>query len=268
MQSILQLEGLIRLGVFVLVFSGMAIFELMSPRLERAELKGAYKAKRWMTNVSMVVLSAAVLRIVLPTAAIGTAMIAAQNGWGLFNIFNFNPGVAGILSFLLLDLAIWVEHVASHKVPLLWRVHRMHHADTGIDVTTGLRFHPIEIGVSMLWKMAVVASIGAPVFAVLVFEVVLNAAAMFNHSNLRLPSKLDRMLRLVLVTPDMHRVHHSILRDETDSNYGFNLPFWDRLFGTYVDQPKSGHRSMKIGLAEYRDTRPTSILWSLWLPFK
>lgn len=267
MHDILHLEGVIRLGIFALVFLAMAVSELTAPRLERAELKGAYKAKRWLTNLSMVVLSAAMIRIIMPTAAIGIAMIVAQNTWGLFHAFDMSPVIAGVLSFLVLDLAVWMEHVASHKIPLLWRVHKMHHADPGIDVTTGLRFHPIEIVLSMLWKMAVVAIVGAPVLAVLVFEVVLNAAAMFNHSNLRLPSEIDRWLRFVLVTPDMHRVHHSTLRNETDSNYGFNLPIWDRLFGTYIDQPRTGHQAMTIGLPEYRDARPSGFFWSLWLPF-
>lgn len=267
MQDIGGWESGVRLGAFGLVFLSLAILELWSPRLERAELVGAYKAKRWFTNLSLVVLSSVVLRIVLPITALGAAMVAEQKQWGLFHLVEIDPVLAGVLAFVVLDFAVWLEHVASHKIPLLWRIHRMHHADTSFDLTTGLRFHPIEIVLSMLWKMAVVVALGAPVVAVLVFEVVLNATAMFNHSNLKLPLGVDRLLRLVLVTPDMHRVHHSIFRHETDSNYGFNLPVWDRIFGTYVDQPQAGHDAMAIGLEEYRDERPSRLLWSMALPF-
>lgn len=256
-----------RLGAFALVFLTIAILELCFPRLERAELVGAYKAKRWFTNLALVALSSAVLRIVLPVTALGAAIIAEEKQWGLFHLIAVEPVLAGIIAFVVLDFAVWAEHIASHKIPLLWRVHRMHHADTAFDLTTGLRFHPIEMVLSMLWKMVVVLALGAPVLAVLVFEVVLNATSMFNHSNLRLPLGFDRLLRLVLVTPDMHRVHHSILRRETDSNYGFNLPVWDRIFGTYVGQPEAGHDAMSIGLGEYRDDRPSKLVWSLILPF-
>jgi sterol desaturase/sphingolipid hydroxylase (fatty acid hydroxylase superfamily) len=267
LQEISEWEGTLRLGAFGLVFVSIAVLELWSPRLERAELVGAYKAKRWFTNLSLVVLSSVVLRIVLPVTALGAAIVAEQKQWGLFHQFDVDPVLAGVIAFVVLDFAVWVEHVASHKIPLLWRIHKMHHADTAFDVTTGLRFHPLEIVLSMLWKMAVVVALGAPVAAVLVFEVVLNATAMFNHSNLRLALGVDRLLRLVLVTPDMHRVHHSTLRRETDSNYGFNLPVWDRIFGTYVDQPQAGHDAMSIGLSDYRDDRPARLAWSLGLPF-
>lgn len=267
MQDIGEWEGTLRLGAFGLVFLSIALLELWSPRLERAELVGAYKAKRWFTNLSLVLLSSVVLRIVLPVTALGTAIIAEQKQWGLIHQFDVQPVLAGVIAFVVLDFAVWVEHVASHKIPLLWRIHKMHHADTAFDVTTGLRFHPLEIVLSMLWKMAVVVALGAPVVAVLVFEVVLNATAMFNHSNLRLALGLDRVLRLVLVTPDMHRVHHSTLRRETDSNYGFNLPIWDRIFGTYLDQPQAGHDAMSIGLSDYRDDRPARLGWALSLPF-
>jgi len=267
LQEIGEWEGALRLGAFGLVFVSLALLELWSPRLERAELVGAYKARRWFTNLSLVVLSSVVLRIVLPVTAVGAAIVAEQEQWGLFHRFDAGPVLAGVIAFVVLDFAVWLEHVASHKIPLLWRIHRMHHADTAFDVTTGLRFHPLEIVLSMLWKMAVVIALGAPVAAVLVFEVVLNATAMFNHSNLRLPLGMDRLLRLVLVTPDMHRVHHSTLHRETDSNYGFNLPVWDRIFGTYTDQPEAGHDAMSIGLGDFRDDRPARLAWSLALPF-
>jgi len=261
-------ELAIRLTIFVAIFAVMAGFELWSPRLERPELTGALKTRRWITNLSIVLVSSAVLRIVFPAAAVGAAYWAEVKGYGLFQALDVNVWVAGILSFVILDFAVWLEHLASHKIPLLWRIHRMHHADPGFDVTTGLRFHPIEIVVSMFWKAGVVIALGAPVLAVLAFEIVLNGASMFNHSNIRLPPVLDRVLRLVLVTPDMHRVHHSTDPVETDSNYGFNFPFWDRLFGTYTAQPRLGHERMNLGLHAYRAPLATGFLWALALPFR
>lgn len=241
-------EPFIRLGLFAGVFLAMAAAELWSPRLERPALSGALKSRRWRTNLALVVLSSIVLRIVFPAGAVGIALIAEAHGWGLMRMAGLHGLPAGVLAFVILDLAIWAFHVASHKVPLLWRLHRVHHADPGFDVTTGLRFHPFEIVVSMAWKAVVVVLLGPPVLAVLMFEVVLNASAMFSHANVRLPPRLDALLRRVIVTPDMHRVHHSALRRETDSNYGFNFAFWDRLFSTYVPQPRDGHEAMIIGL--------------------
>lgn len=256
------------MGAFVAIFAAMAVLELWSPRLERAEFAGALKARRWVTNLLMVLVSSAMLRIIFPAAAVGAAVWAEANDYGLFRRAGVDPLIAGILAFIILDFAVWLEHVASHKIPLLWRIHRMHHADTGFDVTTGLRFHPIEIVLSMFWKAAVVIALGAPVLSVLVFEVVLNGTSMFNHANLRLPLPLDRVLRLFVVTPDMHRVHHSTDRRETDSNYGFNFPFWDRLFRTYNAQPRLGHVGMNIGLDQFRGDLPARFLWALALPFR
>lgn len=260
-------EAALRLVAFLSVLAALAAFELWSPRLARPELAGALKTRRWLTNLSLVVLSTVLLRLFLPGAAVGTALLAAERGWGLFNLVTVPPLLAGIASFVVLDFAVWLEHLASHKVPLLWRIHRVHHADTGFDVTTGLRFHPLEIVISMIWKVAVVAALGAPALAVVVFEVVLNATSMFNHSNIGIPEHVDRWLRRLLVTPDMHRVHHSTFHDETDSNYGFNLPVWDRLFRTYRAQPRAGHEAMAIGLEQWRDERPGRVGWSLALPF-
>jgi sterol desaturase/sphingolipid hydroxylase (fatty acid hydroxylase superfamily) len=195
-------------------------------------------------------------------------MWAEAHGYGLFRLVGLDPLVAGIASFFILDFAIWAEHVANHKIPILWRIHRMHHSDIGFDVTTALRFHPLEIVISMLWKAVVVIAVGAPVLSVLLFEIVLNGSSMFNHANARLPARFDALLRLVLVTPDMHRVHHSSHRPETDSNYGFNFPFWDRLFSTYRARPERGHMGMEIGLAEYRDDGPARLGWILALPFR
>ena len=260
-------EPVIRFSAFAAIFLAMAIFELASPRLEREEMRGALKTKRWLTNLSMVVLSSLAVRVVFPLAAVGTAAWAASNGYGLLPTLGIPPVAAGIIAFFVLDFAVWFEHLLSHKIPLLWRIHRMHHADTGFDLTTALRFHPLEIVLSMFWKAAIVVALGAPPVAVLVFEIVLNGAAMFNHANIKLPLAFDRLLRLAIVTPDMHRVHHSVIRAETHSNYGFNLSIWDRLFGTYVAQPASGHDRMEIGNKDWRDERPANLWWALKLPF-
>lgn len=261
-------EPLVRLLAFAAIFLSMAAFELLSPRLERDEMLGALKARRWLTNISILVLSSLALRVVFPLAAVGTALWAADNGYGLFHLLDTPPWIAGILAFVILDFAVWLEHVLSHKIPLLWRIHRMHHADTGFDLTTALRFHPLEIVLSMFWKALIILCLGPPAVAVLIFEIVLNGTAMFNHSNAKLPLGLDRLLRRVLVTPDMHRVHHSSYKNETDSNYGFNFPYWDYLFRTYCAQPRLGHQEMEIGLKSYRDRSPTRFFWSLILPFK
>ncbi|WP_265516414.1 sterol desaturase family protein [Nitratireductor luteus] len=268
MNEVMFSEAAIRLGAFAAIFIAMAVYELWSPRLERDEMAGAWKARRWFTNLSLVLISSAALRVVFPAAAVGTALWAEARGWGLFPALGVSPLVAGIVSFVILDFAVWLEHVASHKIPLLWRIHRMHHADNGFDVTTGLRFHPLEILISMMWKAAVVVALGAPVLAVLAFEIVLNGTSMFTHSNIGLPSRLDRIIRRVVVTPDMHRVHHSSINTETDSNYGFNLSVWDRLFRTYVAQPRLGHEGMKIGLDDYRGWSTATLLWALALPFR
>lgn len=261
-------EGAVRLAAFLIIFTTMAIFELVSPRLERPEFIGALKSKRWFVNLSMVVLSSVLLRIVFPAAAVGVAVLAEQKGWGLFNMLDIPPVIAFIAAFIILDFIIWLEHVVSHHIPILWRIHRMHHVDTGFDVTTALRFHPLEIVLSMVWKGIIVVLIGAPVLAVLVFEIVLNGAAMFNHSNVKLPSKVDALLRKVIVTPDMHRIHHSVVQKETDSNFGFNFSFWDHIFKTYTAEPKAGQNNMSLGLQEYREPNTANLVWLLALPFK
>lgn len=268
MQAAAISEPVVRLAAFLLVFVSLAAFELWSPRLERPEMAGALKSRRWLTNLSMVLISSAVLRVVFPAAAVGAAAWAEAGQWGVLRWAGIDDLFAGIVSFVVLDFAVWLEHVASHKIPLLWRIHRMHHADTGFDVTTGLRFHPLEILLSMVWKAAIIIALGAPVLAVLIFEIVLNGTSMFNHSNVRLNARVDRLLRRVVVTPDMHRVHHSAEREETDSNYGFNFPFWDRIFGTYVAQPRRGHRDIDLGLPAYRDGRSSRLVWALMLPFR
>ncbi|MEK9754263.1 MAG: sterol desaturase family protein [Rhodospirillaceae bacterium] len=245
---VLEFETQIRLSAFFGVLLVMATWEWVSPKLPQT----LPRTKRWPANIGIVVLNTLLVRILFPVLPVGVAAIAEARGWGLFVLAPVPGWIAFFVSVLILDLAIYVQHVMFHKVPVLWRLHRMHHADTAIDVTTGARFHPIEIVLSIVIKMAVVALLGAPAPAVVVFEVLINATAMFNHANLSLPESVDRLLRLVMVTPDMHRVHHSTLRRETDSNYGFNLPWWDRLFGTYIAQPSAGHDGMVIGLETFR----------------
>ncbi|PWV99895.1 sterol desaturase/sphingolipid hydroxylase (fatty acid hydroxylase superfamily) [Hoeflea marina] len=261
-------EPVLRLTAFGLIFACLSLTELLAPRLERAELHGAWKSRRWATNIAMVVLSSLALRIIFPLAAVGTALWAASNGYGLFAHVGLPAWLAGIIAFVVLDFAVWLEHLVSHKWTWLWRIHRMHHADTGIDLTTALRFHPLEIVLSMLWKATVIVALGPPAIAVLVFEIVLNGSAMFNHANIKLPIGVDRWLRTLIVTPDMHRIHHSTDPRETDSNYGFNLAVWDRLFATYTHRPRLGDEKIEIGLSEYRGLLPASLPWALALPFR
>jgi sterol desaturase/sphingolipid hydroxylase (fatty acid hydroxylase superfamily) len=254
-ESLLATEPQLRLIVFLGVLVAMALWELAAPR-RRREIP---RVIRWTNNLGLVVIDTIVLRLSFPILAVGLAVIAQDSGWGLFNIIEAPDWVAVIVSIIVLDLVIYLQHVMFHAVPALWRLHRMHHADLEFDVTTGLRFHPVEILLSMGIKLAVVAALGPPAVAVLIFEVLLNATAMFNHSNIRLPMLVDRFLRLIVVTPDMHRVHHSIIPEETNSNFGFNLPWWDRLLGTYKAQPKAGHEGMTIGIEQFRTGR------DLWL---
>lgn len=244
-------EPVLRLAVFFAILGAVAMAEAVWPRRPRSYPRW----RRWPSNLAIVMVDGLAVRLLAPLLPVAMAFWAAEHQFGLAHWAA--PGLplwlVALVSFLLLDLAIWGQHVATHKVPMLWRLHRMHHADLDYDVTTGLRFHPVEILLSVVWKLAVIAVLGAPAWVVIAFEITLNATAMFNHGNLRLPQGLDRWLRLVVVTPDMHRVHHSIHRDETDSNYGFNLPWWDRLFGTYRAQPRDGHTAMTIGLDLFRE---------------
>lgn len=257
----------IRLGVFGGLFLVFAVAEILLPRRRLIASKGW----RWVTNLGISATAGLLLRLMaalaVPLTAIAAAVFAQRAGLGLLNTVNWPGWIKVAVALAALDLAIWVQHLASHKIPVLWRLHKVHHADRDIDVTTAVRFHPIEIGLSMLWKMAVVIPLGASPLSVFLFEVILNGCAMFNHANLNLPQPLDRVLRLVMVTPDMHRVHHSVYRGEHDSNYGFNLSIWDRLFRTYTAQPRDGHLGMRIGLFPYQDEAPTHLGWSLWLPF-
>ncbi|MCG6857500.1 MAG: sterol desaturase family protein [Salaquimonas sp.] len=257
-------EAQTRLAIFIGLFVVFAALEILAPKRDLHPVK----AKRWFTNWTIVLIDSVLLRLVFKTAAVGGALWAQAEGVGLFNMIAAPRWFAIIASFAVLDFAIWLSHLASHKIPILWRIHRMHHSDIDIDVSTAIRFHPIEILLSMVWKYVVVIALGAPAVSVLIFEIVLNGGAMFNHANMRLPTWLDKGLRLVIVTPDMHRVHHSSDRNETDSNYGFNLSIWDRMFSTYVPQPALGHDGMQIGLKEWQDEKPVRLDWTLMVPFK
>ncbi|GMQ95857.1 MAG: sterol desaturase family protein [Gammaproteobacteria bacterium] len=263
-QFVMSYEAPIRLGFFLGIFAVMALWEWRAPR----RTLSVSKVLRWANNLGLVFLNTLLLRALFPAAAVGMAVFAHSRGWGLFNYFETPYALAVLASVVVLDFVIYLQHVMFHAVPALWRLHRVHHADLDIDVTTGARFHPIEIILSMLIKFAAIAVLGAPVLAVVIFEVLLNATAMFNHSNVRMPGAVDTVLRWLVVTPDMHRVHHSVEQDEANSNFGFNLPWWDRLLGTYRPQPRAGHEAMTIGIDTFRDPKHCDNLWGmLVLPF-
>jgi sterol desaturase/sphingolipid hydroxylase (fatty acid hydroxylase superfamily) len=261
---LLSSEALIRLLAFAAVFALMAAWEIFAPRREQRIGRG----RRWPSNIGVVALDTLLVRLLFPVTAVGVALLAEARGWGLFATLGLPAWASIVLGVMLLDLAIYLQHVLFHAVPALWRLHRMHHADLEFDVTTGARFHPIEILLSMGIKLGVVAALGVPALAVLIFEVLLNATSMFNHANVRIPKSIDRVLRWLVVTPDMHRVHHSIVRRETNSNFGFNLPWWDRLFGTYRDQPAAGHEGMTIGIEQFRDPQELRLDRMLVQPFR
>ena len=256
-------EPAVRLGFFFGALLVMAVWELAAPRRELRVAKGA----RWFANLGIVVLDTIVVRILFPTAAVGMALVASERGWGFLNQLNLAPAVSILLSVLVLDLVIYLQHVMFHAVPALWQLHMVHHADNDFDCTTGLRFHPVEIVLSMVIKLAAVTALGPPAVAVIVFEVVLNATAIFNHGNVRMPGAVDRVLRWIVVTPDMHRVHHSVKTFETNSNFGFNLPWWDRTLGTYRAQPEDGHWAMVVGLDQFQERKRQGLPWLLALPF-
>jgi sterol desaturase/sphingolipid hydroxylase (fatty acid hydroxylase superfamily) len=247
----------VRLGFFFGVFALMTVWEILAPKRALT----VSKPVRWANNLSLVFLNSLILRLVFPAAAVGMAAFANEQGWGLLNYYTLPATAAIVLSVIAMDFIIYLQHVMVHAVPVLWRLHRVHHADLDYDVTTGARFHTVEMILSMLIKFATIVVLGPPVVAVVIFEVILNATAMFNHGNVSLPAGLDRVLRWFVVTPDMHRVHHSVEDDEANSNFGFSLPWWDRLFGTYRDQPRAGHEGMTIGIHSYRTEKQVS-----WLP--
>jgi sterol desaturase/sphingolipid hydroxylase (fatty acid hydroxylase superfamily) len=268
-------EPLVRFAVFAVVLLTMAALELLTPK----RVLTAAKPTRWLTNFSIVGLAMVLVRsmaalplliapTLLPLTAVAAALWAEKTGVGLLPYLGLPPWLAITAAVITLDFAIWLQHVISHKVPAIWAFHQVHHADRDIDVTTAVRFHPVEIALSMLYKMAWVVALGVPPVAVVLFEIILNAGAMFNHANVALPGWLDHVLRLVIVTPDMHRVHHSVMRSEHDSNYGFSLSVWDRMAGTYTAQPAGGHQAMTIGLSAHQNDAPTRLGWSLAVPFR
>jgi sterol desaturase/sphingolipid hydroxylase (fatty acid hydroxylase superfamily) len=263
-ESLLQQEGAVRLIAFFGTLLAMVLWEVVAPRRRLSQPRG----RRWPSNLGIVALNTILLRLIFPGAALGGAWLAHRQGVGLFNMFDLPPVVAVIAAVVVLDFTIYLQHRLFHAVPILWRLHRMHHADLDIDVTTGARFHPVEILLSLLIKLAVVIALGAPPLSVLLFEVLLNATAMFNHGNVRLAAGLDRWLRLLVVTPDMHRVHHSVVLAETNSNFGFNLPWWDGLLGSYQAQPAAGHEAMRIGLEVFREPSELRLDRMLLQPFR
>ncbi|MBI3897276.1 MAG: sterol desaturase family protein [Gammaproteobacteria bacterium] len=264
-QWIIAHELWIRLGCFAGVLMIVALWEQLAPRRRPSAIRG----RRWLSHLGLSLLNTLVLRLLLPLTAVGMALLAEREGWGLLHRYHAPAWLVIALSIIALDLVIYLQHVMFHAVPAFWRLHRVHHADVDFDVSTGIRFHPIEILLSMLIKFSAIVAIGTPALAVFVFEVLLNASSLFNHGNVRLPLAIDRGLRWLVVTPDMHRVHHSIVAHETNSNFGFNLPWWDRLFGTYQAQPQAGHEAMTIGIETLRDEHLTSrLLGLLVLPFQ
>jgi sterol desaturase/sphingolipid hydroxylase (fatty acid hydroxylase superfamily) len=256
-------EVAIRLGFFIAILATISIWELLAPR----RILTTSKTVRWFANLTVISLNASLIRLAFPLVPVGLALLAEKNGWGLLNIFHAPYLLAVIAGVLVLDLVIYLQQVLFHAVPVLWRLHMMHHADLDFDVTTGLRFHPIEIILSGCIKLAAVVVLGPPAIAVLIFEILLNGTSMFNHGNIRIPSNIDRLLRFLVVTPEMHRVHHSVVIKETNSNFGFSFPWWDRLLGTYREQPVAGHKGMTIGLSQFRDPGRLTLPWMLVMPF-
>jgi sterol desaturase/sphingolipid hydroxylase (fatty acid hydroxylase superfamily) len=256
-------EPLIRIGVFLIVFSILLAWEMLLPR----RALSVSKSYRWINNLSLILLNTLLLRLLFPATLVGVALVGQERGWGVMNLVELPVGLVVVFSVVLLDFVIWAQHLIFHKVPVLWRLHRMHHADLDFDITTGLRFHPLEIVVSMLVKVGAIILLGAPPIAVLAFEILLNSSAIFNHGNVRLSLIWDKWLRFVIVTPDMHRVHHSWRRTEMNSNFGFFLSWWDVLFNTYCPQPQNGHFDMTIGMEVFRDRKDLRLDRLLAQPF-
>lgn len=254
-------EGTLRLGVFLSVLILMGILEAVFPARERLQKRSS----RWVTNLGLVIIDTIVIRLLFPILAVGAALWAQTQGWGVFNLIALPDWLAILLAVIILDMMIYWQHVAFHRIPWLWRLHKIHHADRDLDATSGLRFHPVEIVISMLYKIVIVVALGAPVLAVIIFEILLNACAMFNHANLRLPNWVERPLRQILVTPALHRIHHSVRERETNTNFGFSVIWWDKIFRSYTDQPKG---KLTLGLSEHQTDAPSNLIWSLTAPFK
>jgi sterol desaturase/sphingolipid hydroxylase (fatty acid hydroxylase superfamily) len=256
-------EIAIRLIFFFSIFVIVAFWEMLAPRRPLT----TSKKMRWLNNLGITFLNPLVVRMIFPVLAVNMALRAQERDWGLLNNFDLPHWLDIVVGVIVLDLVIYLQHVMFHAIPILWRLHMVHHADLDYDLTTGLRFHPVEIVLSMILKITIIVAIGLPVASVLAFEIILTGMVMFNHGNIKLPISVDRFLRLFVVTPDMHRVHHSVIIHETNSNYGFNLSIWDRFFGTYLAKPSKGHQDMIIGLSQFRDHRRLTLPWLLILPF-
>ncbi len=264
-QTLLQYQDILRLGFFIGIFLLVALVEYLKPRRQQL----AHRPRRWFTNLALVAIDSMVVRLMLPMGLIAIALQAKEMGWGLFNLIDSPAWFSFILALILLDLAVYWQHRVFHMLPVLWRLHKVHHSDCALDASTGLRFHPIEIALSILLKLLLVLLLGIPATAIIIFEIVLNAVAMFNHGNIRLPLALDSILRKFIVTPDMHRVHHSNIPNEYNSNFGFNISLWDRFFNSYLAQPQKGHDNIEIGLKEYpSNTQTSSLIALLVMPFK
>jgi len=262
-EFIFEYESIIRLSSFLGLFALFAVWEIYSPRRELLNLRRF----RWFSNFGLVIISSILIRFIVPTAAVGVALHAETNQLGFLNYFEMPYLAHLVIAFILMDLSIYFQHVMFHALPMFWRFHRVHHSDLDCDVTTGLRFHPGEILISIVFKFVVIISIGAPVLAVVIFEIILNAASMFTHSNIKIPLALERVTRWFFVTPDMHRTHHSVFQNETNSNFGFFISIWDRIFGTYTQTPKDGHKNMQIGLSNFREAKWQNLRWLVYLPF-
>lgn len=258
------MEAAIRFGIFLSIFAAVALAEWRFPKRDRVQTRST----RWRINLGILLFDVVAQRLTVGAAAYLTAVYASQHGWGLFNLTDWPFVVEAVLAFLILDFAIYLQHVMSHALPIFWRLHQVHHADLDMDLTTGIRFHPIEIFISILYKAAIVAALGIDPWVVVVFEAVLNASAVYTHGNVRIPERIDRALRLVFCTPDMHRIHHSVIRRETDSNFGFFLSIWDRLCGTMIHDPAKGQDGVEIGLSQYRDPARLGFLSLLAMPLK
>jgi len=264
-EFLLANEKEVRMSFFFGMLAFIGLWEVVAPRRALT----ISKAVRWTNNLGLVFLNSFIVRVIFPAAAVGVAQLASEKGWGLFNYYDVPFWYGVIAAVIIMDFVIYIQHVMVHAIPILWRLHRVHHADPDYDVTTGARFHPIEIILSMLIKFATILLLGPAVIAVIIFEIMLNATAMFNHGNIGLPKVVDKVMRWFLVTPDMHRVHHSVEDDETNSNFGFSLTWWDRIFGTYREQPRGGQTGMKIGIHKFNDPKQVSWLPGLLtLPFK
>lgn len=259
--QLVMTEGTIRLSVFLGMLILMGALETLFPARDRLQKR----ASRWTTNLGLVIIDTLAIRLLFPIIAVGVALWAQAQGWGVLNLMALPDWAAILLAIIILDMMIYWQHVAFHHIPVLWRLHKVHHADRDLDASSGLRFHPVEIVISMLYKMAVVVALGAPVMAVIIFEILLNACALFNHANVRLPRGIERPLRMVMVTPALHRIHHSVIERETNTNFGFSVIWWDKIFRSYTDKPTG---SLTLGLSEYQTDAPSSLWWSLITPFK